>query len=199
LPTLHVHLDEAGDLEFSLKGTAYYVFAVTWTYNPLPLASTLSNLRFGLNKAGFAIHQFHANPDPPPRRRLVLSAMVSDPHWYYAAVVVEKRKVHPSIRAPQHFYPKFARMPLHLVLGFRVRPGTSQVMIYTRYMPVSGKPRAAIEGAIKIACRAHLSSHTPFHIFHHPNTSNCWLQVTDYCCWAVQRKWEKAFKLRIRY
>ena len=150
-------------LDLSPKGTRYYVFAVTWTYAPSRLATTLTNLRFGLNKAGYDLCEFHAPPDPPPRRTLVLNAMQADPDWKYAAVVVEKPKVHPSIRDPQHFYPKFARMPLNLVLEFRIRPGTSQAMIYTGRMPVSGQPRAAIAGAKESLpgspCPAHPLSH----------------------------------------
>lgn len=193
MPTLHVHLDEAGELDFTRKARSrYYVLAAVWTYNPLPLATALTALRFTMNKAGSDVAGFHAQPDPQSRRQIVLNTIDRIPDWKFVSVVVEKRKVHPSIRAPQHFYPKFAGMPLHLILKYRVRPGTSQAMIYTGPMPVAGRPRHAIQGAIKIACRKNLPGDIPFNIFHHPNHSNCWLQVADYCCWVVQRKWEMA-------
>lgn len=183
-------MDEAGNLTFAPQGSRYYVFAVAWTYDPAPLAADLARLRFGLNKAGYGIYGFHANPDPQPRRTLVFNVLRAHQNWKYAAVVVEKRKVHPSLYPPERFYPKFASMPLHLVLGYRVRPGTNHVMIYTGLMPVEGKPRPHIEAAIKLACRSHLAGHIPFHICHHPTPTNGWLQVADYCAWAIQRKWE---------
>ena len=36
--TLHIALDEAGNLNFSPRGSKYYVFAAAWTYDPAPLA-----------------------------------------------------------------------------------------------------------------------------------------------------------------
>jgi len=31
----------------------------------------------------------------------------------------------------------------------------------------------------------------PFEVYHHHKASNGWIQVVDYCSWAVFRKWEK--------
>jgi hypothetical protein len=44
LATLHLCLDEGGDLNFKPNGSKYYTFAVAWTYDPSPLAIDLSNL-----------------------------------------------------------------------------------------------------------------------------------------------------------
>jgi hypothetical protein len=52
------------------------------------------------------------------------------------------------------------------------------------------KKREAAEKAIKAACRAELKT-IPFEIFHHPEQCNNWIQVADYCTWAVARKWER--------
>lgn len=154
------------------------------------MGTALSRLRFALNKQGHDVAGFHANLDPKPRRELVLEVISADPSWNYSAVVVEKRKVHPSLYEPRDFYPKFASMPLHLVLKYRVRPNTNQVVLYTGLMPVSGMPRKHMEATVKFACRSYLAEHIPIQTFHHSNFSNYWLQVADYCAWAVQRKWE---------
>lgn len=190
MPTLHIHLDESGDMGFNPKGSKYYVFCVTWTYNPQSLAVQLADLRFSFNKLGDNIYRFHAMVDGP-RRPYVYNALLSHHDWYFNAIMVEKRKVNPSLYDPLVFYPKFASIPLRFILGYCVAPRTSGVMIYTDRLPVA-KHRDAIEKTIKTSCRAVLGHSMPFQVFHHPGESNSWLQATDYCCWAVTRKWENA-------
>ena len=52
LQTLHIHLDESGDLNFSPNGTRYFIFGCAWTYEPAPLANELNALRFTMVKEG---------------------------------------------------------------------------------------------------------------------------------------------------
>jgi len=191
MATLHTFLDEAGTLDFSRKSSKYYVFTVVWTYEPKPLADNLTRLRFDLLKQGHDISGFHAYEDNWINRQAVLSTIVSDDSWRYAAVVVEKAKVNPSLRKPHVFYPKFATMPLKFVLKGQIRPDTTTCMIITDTIPVN-KHKKSVEKAIKMSCRSELPPTIPFHCYHHPSVSNKWLQVADYCCWAVQRKWEQS-------
>lgn len=51
------------------------------------------------------------------------------------------------------------------------------------------KRRESVKAAFKRVCRQELDQ--PFNLYHHPRNSNGWLQVVDYCCWAVQRKWAR--------
>lgn len=194
VPTLHIHLDESGDFNFSASGSRYYVFCLAWTYNPAPLASELTALRFALVKGGHASHghdlsAFHACDDPAPRRDLVMEALLNHKGWNWAAIVVDKPRVNPSLYEPEKFYPKFAAMVLRFVFKGRVRPGTSRVLIYTDTLPFDKKRRLAVEIAIKSSCRADLPG-MPFQVCHHRRDSNAWIQVADYCCWSVFRKWE---------
>jgi hypothetical protein len=71
----------------------------------------------------------------------------------------------------------------------RLLPGTATVLIFTDTLPVK-QHRDAAEKAIKLTCRAELTSKINFEIYHHPSASNPWIQVADYCSWAVFRKWE---------
>ncbi len=190
MPTLHVHLDESGDLRFSPRASRFYIFAVTWTYDPQPLAQHLTTLRLGLVKHGHNIPGFHATDDRPAHRLSVLAALRASAGWNYAAVVIEKAKVHPSLYDPTQFYPRFAAMPLKFVFRGRRLPATDRVLIYTDRLPPNTHHKP-VEKAIKLQCGAELSG-VPFHVFHHPATSNAWLQVTDYCAWAVFHKWEFA-------
>ena len=63
MPTLHVHLDESGNLTFKPTGSQYYVFTAAWTYDAAPLGSEITALRFALLKRGHDLHRFHATED----------------------------------------------------------------------------------------------------------------------------------------
>jgi len=192
LPTLHIHTDESGNYDFSQRGSRYYVFAAAWTYHPAPLAMGLTALRFEQIKAGHGefLSSFHACEDSPWLRDRVISTLLNHASWSFAAMVVEKAKVNPTIYDPQAFYPKFLTMVLRFVLRGRVRPDTSQILIYTDTLPMTQKKQArSVQVAIKHSCQRE-QPQIPFHVLNHRRESNAWLQVADYCCWGVCRKWE---------
>lgn len=192
MPTLHVHLDESGDLNFSPAGSRYYIFSCAWTYDPAPLANELNTLRFSMVKNGHGerLGGFHAREDAEPKRQQVLQVLAKYTNWSFASIVIEKRFVNPSLYEPETFYPKFSTMVLRFVFRGRVKPNTGAVLIYTDTLPFTGKRAKAAEVAIKSACRCDLRAGLPFHVLHHRHESNAWIQVADYCCWAVCRKWE---------
>lgn len=190
MPTLHAHLDESGDLNFTPRGSKFYIFAVAWTFDPQSLANDLVGLRFGYLKQGVDLHRFHACEDQQRVRDAVVAKLVDRATWAYAALVIEKNKVNPAIRDEHHFYPKFATMLLRFVLRGCVRASTQQVLIFTDDLPVK-KKRDAVKKAINVACRGELPPRIRFGCYHHPCASNKWLQVADYCAWAVGRKWER--------
>lgn len=123
MPTLHLYLDESGDLTFSPVGTKHYVFAVAWTLDPLPVVNDLASLRFDLLKQGYDLPSFHAAPDKQVHRNAVVDVLLQHDNWRFAAIVVEKSKVNPALREPRIFYPKFASMVLRFVLRERCRRG----------------------------------------------------------------------------
>lgn len=191
MPTLHVHLDEAGNWAFSPKGSAYYILTAAWTFDPQPLAAALTDLRFQFIKQGLGIEGFHAAPDRQITRDAVVQTMLANAGWRFGAVVMEKRKINPSLYPPHRFYPTFAGALLRFVLSGPRAANTSSVLVYADTLPMD--TRAKQEGvlkAIKTACKDRLPS-TPSHSFSHCHESNPWIQVADYCCWSVQRKWEK--------
>ena len=189
MPTIHVSLDESGDFNFSPSGSKYYVFATSWTYEPAPLARALTDLRFSLLKQGQNIQAFHATEDKQQHRDEVVTVLRAHLNWRFAAIVVEKAKVNPTIRDPSHFYPKFAFMLLTFVFRGCLRPGTNDALIFTDALPLKAR-RDSVEKAIKKACRAELDPGIRFESYHHHRASNAWIQVADYCSWAIYRKWQ---------
>jgi hypothetical protein len=192
MPTLHVHVDESGEFNFSPTGSRYYIFTAVWTYDPLPLSIELTNLRYSIIKAGQGpnLSAFHACDDPTPRRELAIDAMLRRLRWNFASIVIEKNKVNPAVREPDVFYPKFLAMVLRFVFRGRIGPRTGKVIVYTDSLPFNKKSSKAVETAIKKSCHADLPRRIPFEVCNLRRESNPWIQVADYCCWSVCRKWE---------
>lgn len=197
MTTLHIHVDESGDFDFSPKGSQYYLFTTAWTYNPAPMAAALNALRFQLIKDGHFrpnvledLAGFHACDDPRPRREAVIGVLRNHLDWNFASIVVQKNRVNPAIYDPGDFYPKFLAMVIKFILRGRVRPRTNQVLIYTETLPMRTRAmKAAVNQTLKASCQRELNG-KPFKIMHHVSESNYWLQVVDYCSWSVCRKWE---------
>jgi hypothetical protein len=96
-------------------------------------------------------------------------------------------KVYPEIRDPEHFYPTFMKSPIRFVLRGRASKAT-KVLVYTDQLQVN---KDSVKKTIMTTCREELMPRNlPFHLYHHPSCSNAWLQVADYCAYAVCRKWE---------
>jgi hypothetical protein len=190
MPTLHIHLDESGDFTFSPKGSRFYIFTAAWTYDPVPLAARLRLLKFDLIKQGHGenLSGFHACDDPPLRRETVVNLIRDSQDWHFASIVIEKCKVNPTLYDPLSFYPKFLTSVLKFVLKGRLRGGTPLVLIYTVTLPFQKNHRMAVTTTIKASCKDQLV--VPFRLLHHRVESNHWIQIADYCSWAVCRKWE---------
>jgi hypothetical protein len=190
LATLHICIDEAGDFGFKPSGSKYLIFTAAWTYSPAALAASLSELRFALMKEGHDLKAFHCSEDKQHHRDAVVTRMLHDADWHFASVVVEKRKINPALYGPDRFYLKFVTPLLRFVLRGCVEPGTDRLVICTDTIPVKNK-RDAITKALKQTCAAELPAATT-RLYSHPRESNKWIQVADYCAWAVQRKWERS-------
>jgi hypothetical protein len=187
VPTLHIHIDESGTPKFTAQSPRYYVFAVAWTYEPSPLASDLSALRFKLLRDGHDIPCLHAQKDHLEHKQEVSRLLDGRSNWNWAAAVIEMAKVHPEGRSPDIFYPQFMAAPIRFVLRGRAKHAT-RALIYTDQLQVN---KESVKKAIRMTCAAELKHRgIPYHLYHHPSPSNAWLQVADYCAYAVYRKWE---------
>lgn len=189
MSTLHVHADEAGDLNFK-AGSRFYIFGVVWTHDPAPLAATLQRQRYVWCRDGHDIARFHAQSDKAYQRQRVYDLMLADPSWTFSALVVDMSRVFPALQAPEKFYPRFLGHALEFPLRGRTT-WASRVLVYTDRLPQMRAKKQGVEKAIKMTCAKELRPRQiPWHVFHHPSESNAWLQVADYCCWALQRKHE---------
>ena len=92
------------------------------------------------------------------------------------------------IRAIDAFYPKILKVLLQYVLNRWDASPPAKILVWTDQIEVKAK-RKAVEKAVKTYLANDLKAAVPYHLYHHPSASEPWLQVADYCCWAIQRKW----------
>lgn len=189
---LYVYLDEAGNFDFSEKGTRYFMLGSVALERPFGFHTPLAELRFDLLEQGLDIERFHASDDKQSTRNLVfgvirecLGAMRID------ATIAEKRKTGPALRADDQFYPKMLGYHLRYLLQHIQVADYERVVVVTDALPIQRK-RQLIEKAVKQTLADMLPSDVPYQVLHHDSRSAFALQVADYCTWAIYRKWDRA-------
>jgi len=184
--SVYVFFDESGNLDFSPGGTRFIVFGALTTRTPADLLRPLSDLRYDLLAQGHEIECFHATEDRQIVRDQVFGVLERMTNFDFDAVIVEKRKVFPSLQDPLRFYPQFASYLLQYIFA-RYDDPSEPIVIVTDKVPVR-KFRSALEKTFKGYIRSHLGDR-PFNLVHHASASHACLQGADYCNWAIYKKW----------
>jgi len=188
---LYVFLDEAGDFNFSVSGTKFFMITAIAKARPFFLDDPISSLKYDLIEAGLDIEYFHASEDRQAVRDQ-LFAIVSNNlrDFRIDSLIVEKRKTGPALQVLERFYPKMIGYLIRYVLEPRNLRDYAEVIVITDSIPVSRK-REAVEKAVKQTLSRMLPVGTKYRILHHASKSCVSLQVADYCSWAIFRKWER--------
>jgi hypothetical protein len=189
---LYIFLDESGNLDFSPSGTRYFILSSVAKERPFNAYKELTELKYDLVEMGIGIEYFHASEDTQAIRNLVFEIIKRNIVGIRLdALVVEKAKTGPSLRAEERFYPEMIGYLLNYILnGFDLKQFT-EVIIFTDRIPVLRK-RNAVEKAVKMTLASKLPQGIKYCILHHESKSNLDLQVADYCNWAIYRKWDRA-------
>ncbi|TAM60546.1 DUF3800 domain-containing protein [bacterium] len=102
------------------------------------------------------------------------------------SVVIQKNKTNPAIQTPHDLYERAFR---GLVKGIVRRRGkSSRYRIFAADLELQPK-KSAFLGTLKSALSS--ESGLRYHVHSHPAHSHHMLQVGDYICWAIARKWER--------
>lgn len=188
---LYVFLDEAGNFDFSPRGSQYFILTAVSRARPMAWDASVTALRYDLMEAGQGIEYFHASEDTQPVRDRVFEIIAGDIAAVRAdALIVEKSKTYPSLRSEEVFYPRM----LGYLMRYILKPGMLRtgggVTVITDRIPVR-KKRVAVESAVKHTLSSAISRGIRHQILHHESRSIVGLQVADYINWAVFRKWER--------
>ncbi len=155
----------------------------------------LYSLKHSLIEQGLARHShslecFHASEDAQSIRDAVFDILRPCDHFSIYSIIVEKNKVNPTIRDTAVLYPKIYESLLKYVLLQYSPDVYSDLVIFTDAIPLKKKLKE-VEKALKTTISKELPPGHKFTILHHQSKSHYYLQIADYCSWAVYVKWER--------
>jgi hypothetical protein len=76
--------------------------------------------------------------------------------------------------------------------GSHRKPGTDNVLIFSDTLPMVKKKREGVLKAMKQVCAECLPTGVSHQALSYRRESNKWLQIADYCCWSLSRKYERS-------
>ena len=199
-------MDEAGNFDFSESGSRYLILTCVVMRRPFAHVYPLLSLKYdcldyGVNQKVYrASQEFPATGDVNPVRNAVFSAIKA--HAFGCRVysaVLDKRALPAGSRAMVDVYALLFGWLVHNVRVTEEVKRGERVVAVTDVIKVKGKneaQRAALKRHMK---REFFSRGVEYLLYQHQSESDINLQLADYCCWAVQRKWEHGDETRYRY
>lgn len=196
---LFVYADEAGDFNFSRDTRASkYFLLTTVTVDDCTVASRLLELRRALAWKGQSLSDqgFHASEDLQAVRDEVFS-VIAEHDFRIDATLLEKSKAEPDkVRPETHqrgsintrFY-KYAWYYHFKHIGPIIAKECDRLHVTAASIGTK-KQRSIFDDALHDVVDQSLKN-TRYRASFWPAAIDPCLQVADYCCWAIQRKWER--------
>lgn len=198
---VYIFVDEAGDMDFSQKGSKHYMFNFLVKTRPFQLHEYIANYRYELLernldpfvKEVLDIEAFHACEDNRYiRQRMfeIISTFTKEAVRVYS-YILEKPKVHPDKRRERSvFYVDNLMFAITKLLD-EIQIDRNFIIVTDR-LPVLANKNAQIK-ALKKGIKHYLKSNGKnlrYTIHHHCSASSSNLQIIDYIGWAINRKYE---------
>ena len=194
----YMYLDEAGNFDFSQKGSKHFIMTCVVMSRPFKHVQELSSVKYDCLEDGIDpkkcrdAHKFHATEDKQAVRDAVFNAIekhLNDISVY--SVIIRKNMTNPAIRDQATLYLKVFQWLVGFVFNQENLEDADSVVVITDSIPVK-KKLGDLRGALKKYMNGCLAEkNIPYKLYHHRSESDVNLQVADYCCWAIQRKWER--------
>ena len=187
----YIFLDEAGNFDFGVNGTRYFALTSVSMRRPFTAFNVLDDYKHDCLEAGRNLEYFHCSHDREEVRHTLFDLIAAHLHGIRIDyLVVEKSGIDPALQEAVRFYPGMLGHLLKVVLPRELEADTSEVIVITDAIPIN-KRRKAVEKAVRTTLARMLPLGTNYRILHHQSRSHYGLQVADYCCWAVFRKWQR--------
>ena len=103
------------------------------------------------------------------------------------SIYVDESGLHP-VRDVEAFYPMILNVLLQCVSQRPTASVLDKILVWTDRIDFKRK-RKAVEKAVKLHLANELKTLVPYQLYHHSSSSEPWLQVADYCGWAIYKKW----------
>lgn len=199
--TVYIFVDEAGDTDFSAKGSKHYMFNFLIKTRPFNLHEYIANYRYSLLERNLDplvgkrlnIEAFHASEDNKYVRDEIFNIISTFNKESVKAYsyILEKPKVAPSKRQEKDkFYIDNLNLAIQQLLD-KLEIDKNFIIITDR-LPVHKNKNKQIS-ALKKGIKEYIKNknlNIRYDIFHHCSASSVNLQIVDYISWAIFRKYE---------
>ncbi len=185
---INVFADESGNFDFSrAAGASRYFILTTISCIRYDVGDALLALRRDLAWGGAGLDsEFHATTDTQAIRDRVFDSLRAHA-FRIDATILEKAKAEPGERSTDGaFYGTAWRQ--HMAIVAREAAPGDQMLLVSAALGTRRK-RATMHAAVQTAVRT-ASRATEVRVASWDARSDPCLQVADYCCWAIRRKWE---------
>lgn len=188
LAVRYLFLDESGNLDFTPKGSRFLTLASV-TLDDCQVGNDLLDLRRTLARQGFDFfEQFHASEDRQVIRDRVFAA-IRDHHLRIDVTLLEKSHADAHLKSdPDRFYQLGIYLHLQHVVPAVMAPG-DELLVVCAALGTKRQMEAHLKH-LRYVTRE-ISPEENVTAAHWRSASEPCLQVADYCCWAVHRKWER--------
>jgi hypothetical protein len=189
----YVFGDEAGTLQFNPKASRYFILT-TVTLPDCTTGDELLKLRRDLAWEGVESHpEFHASEETQEVRDRVFDVL--DPlDFRVDATIFEKRKALPRNRQSEAYFYQFAWFyHLRYLCQFRLNQPDLRLLVIPATLGGRGKRQEAFAGAVRSVVYQVAAVAEAQCAFWMGRSDPC-LWLADYCCWAIQRKWEHTWQ-----
>lgn len=209
--TLYVFIDEAGNFDFSKKGTNHFVLTALCTFDPYSERSNFIKCRYDLMRDYNLDEEFfHASTDRQFVRDKVFSIIKSLPNIFEIhSVIAQKNKTHPSLykknnvrsdingniinirqeKIDHNFYQLICKNLLQYVFNNPDFECAEKIIVVLGAIFTKDKNSMILK-----ILKEYLKKRCPnkyFRIYFHRVNSDINCQIADYCGWAVYVKYER--------
>ena len=180
----YIFLDEAGNFDFSVNGTRYFVLTSVSMCRPFLAFHALDDYKHDCLEAGRNLEHFHCSHDRVEVRNSLFDLIADHlDDMRIDCLVVEKSKIDLALQETVRFYPEMLGHLLKFVLPRELDANANEVIVITDTIPINKMRRAVIEKAVRTTLTRMLPSGMKYRVLHHQSRSHYGLQVADYCCW----------------
>jgi hypothetical protein len=188
---LNVYADESGNFDFSRQpGASRYFILTTVTLVDDVIGNELLSLRRTLAWEGVDLpREFHATEDKQAVRDRVFEVIASH-DFRIDATILDKPKAQPHVRADDQRFYKTAWFYHMRYVAPRIASQGDELLVIAASLGTKRKRESFIRGIEDVMRQ--VSPTTRVRTAFWPAAVEPCLQVADYCCWAIQRKWEES-------
>ena len=187
----YVFADESGCFNFSRgPNISRFFILCSVSLDPGPITSDIMQLRRDLAWEGYRDNDcIHATSDPQPVRDSVFE-VIQKHDFRIDATILEKSKAQPHIRPSDVRFYQHAWFYHFKYVAPRVFKTGDEAFVCAASIGAK-KKAAAFRTAVNDTVGQSVSG-VEWRTAFWPANSEPGLLVADYCCWAIQRKWERA-------